>query len=316
MSARDFKAEGTTGSGSALRLRAGALLVELVPEIGGSVASFRKRTADTLVELMRPLSEVARHHRDPEGVAMFPMLPYANRVAHNAFEFEGHHYDFSPNAPDQPLNLHGSGWTHPWTVASVQVNRAELRVERQVPGDPYFFCATQRFELIPNRLRVETHLMNQGTRTMPFGMGLHPWWSYHPDTTVQFRATEVWLEGPDHLPTERITVPSQFDFSCRQALLCSWRNHCYSGWDGQAEIRFGNSGVGLKIQADPLYRHLMFYCDPARGVFCLEPQTHSSGALNRLARDGEEDLGLVFLHPGESLSGAVSFAVLDFESAA
>jgi aldose 1-epimerase len=292
------------------------LLVELVPEIGGSVASFRKRAPDSLVDLMRPLSEIARHQHDPEGVAMFPMLPYANRIPHNAFEFEGHRYEFSPNAPHQPLNLHGSGWTHPWAVVSAQSNRAELRVERQVPGEPYFFCASQRFELIPNRLRVETALRNQGTRTMPFGMGLHPWWSYHPDTTLQFRASEVWLEGPDHLPTERIAVPSEFDFSGGHALPPAWRNHCYSGWDGRAEVRFARTGVSLKIEADQVYRHLMFYCDPARGVFCLEPQTHASGALSRLARDGAEDLGLIIMRPGESLSGSVSFAVLELESGA
>jgi aldose 1-epimerase len=49
----------------------------LEPAIGGSVAYFRRGTPD----LMRPLSPEAQRQGDVLGAAMFPMVPYANRIA-------------------------------------------------------------------------------------------------------------------------------------------------------------------------------------------------------------------------------------------
>jgi len=74
---------------SLVRLSAGELTLELAPAIGGSLVSFRKHCPGGDVDLMRPMSETARHKRDPVGAAMFPMLPYANRIADNRFDFEG-----------------------------------------------------------------------------------------------------------------------------------------------------------------------------------------------------------------------------------
>ena len=62
----------------------------------------------------------------------------------------------------------------------------------------------------------------------------------------------------------------------------------------------------LLIKADPVFRHLMFYADPAKPYFCLEPQTNTSGAFNR-GRWSDPDEGVILLGPGESASGTVSF---------
>jgi aldose 1-epimerase len=63
------------------------------------------------------------------------------------------------------------------------------------------------------------------------------------------------------------------------------------------------------MTADPVFRHLMFYADPARPYFCVEPQSNASGAFNR--RDGfvTPEEGVVILQPGETTSGNVRFEV-------
>ena len=53
-------------------LHSGQLELGLVPEIGGSVAYFRLRRGDEVVQLLRPLSEADRAAGNVLGVAMFP----------------------------------------------------------------------------------------------------------------------------------------------------------------------------------------------------------------------------------------------------
>src|ERR1035437_5027629 len=295
--------------GALLHLSSGELTVEIAPEIGGSVASFRMRNLEGVFDLMRPLSKAGRQSCDPASTAMFPMLPYANRIANNRFDFGGHTYEFAPNSFGQPLNLHGTGWLSPWSVVTAESDAAELTLHYLKPGEPYGYSASQRFKVTSDRLRVEIELRNLGHRAMPFGFGLHPWFYRHPDTQLRFEATHFWLENPEYLATDQISITPELDFSRSCVLPRTWRNNCYSGWNGIAEILFPHSEFGLRIEADKIFGHIMLYCDPGQSVFCLEPQTHATGALNRLGQEATVDQGLVILQPEEAIAGAVSFII-------
>ena len=104
--------DGMTGPGELVELRAGDLAADLVPQIGGSIAAFRLDDID----LMRSLSDADRAAGNVLGTASFPMVPYANRIAGNAFEFHGRRYTFQMNNPPEIYNVHGTGWLRPWTV--------------------------------------------------------------------------------------------------------------------------------------------------------------------------------------------------------
>ena len=95
-----------------IELRADRYAADVVPEIGGSLATFRLDGVD----LMRALSDADRAAGNVLGTASFPMVPYANRIAGNAFEFRGRRYTFAMNNPPEIYNVHGTGWLLPWTV--------------------------------------------------------------------------------------------------------------------------------------------------------------------------------------------------------
>lgn len=288
-----------------LKLVAGDLSAELEPEVGGSLASFRKGTID----LMRPLSAEARARRDPIGVAMFPMVPYPNIIVGNQFAFEGEVLAFEQNLPTQRLHVHGTGWQSPWTVDSSSASEAVLRLAR--PDAPAPYEASQRFAVTPEGLRVTTTVTNTGARRTPMGFGQHPWFPRDRDVTLEFEAGHFWMEGLDHVATERLSTPPELDFSDPRPLPGTWRNNCYGTWSGRADIRFPSRGVGLRIEADPIFKHLMFYADPAQPFFCLEPQTNAVGAFNKAGQDAREDLGLIILEPGASAEGTIYFKPYD-----
>jgi aldose 1-epimerase len=285
-------------------LRNNDLTVGLVPEIGGSLAYFRKGDVD----FMRPLSDVDRTRREVLGVAMFPMIPYANRIAENEFSFDGATYRFTANNPPEKFNVHGTAWHLPWTEQRIAADETVLELVHEKPDEPYSYRARQRFRLMPDRLVVDTEVENRGVRTMPFGFGQHPWFPTDADARVTFDARSVWILGQDGVPAERLRTPPEFDFTKSATLPRNWRGLCYGEWSGRAEIVWPRRGIGLSIEADPIFRHLMLYSDPKRPALCLEPQTNAVSAFTLISQGyGVSDVGVVILEPGAKASGSMRF---------
>lgn len=285
-----------------LELRAGGLAIDLVPSIGGSIASFRIDGID----VMRPLSEANRAAGNVLGVASFPMIPFANRIGNNAFEFEGRRYGFEANNPPEIYHVHGTAWHRPWVVEQAGPGGAVLRLEVADPAS-YSYRAEQRFSLTNAGLELVTGVTNTGARTMPFGFGHHPWFNRDADTTVQFGATSFHLNEPEGMIGQRIGLPPDVSFNTAQPLPEYWRCTDYGGWDGSATVTFPSRGAGITMKGDAPYKHIMFYADPAQTFFCVEPQTNASGAFNRPEGFGDVEDGIIVLAPGESTVGTLTF---------
>ncbi|QND67420.1 aldose 1-epimerase [Mesorhizobium loti] len=291
-----------------LTLKAGALEVGVVPQIGGSVSALRWRGID----LMRRLSDRDRAAGNVLGVAMFPMTPYANRITRNAFDFASKRWQVLPNNPPEKFNVHGSGWQHGWAVMDAGAASATLSLDIAAGAEPYSYRARQAFTVTGEGLSVTMTLTNTGPVSLPFGFGLHPWFDRDPDVTLQFKARRFYLEEPDGISGDPVTLPSELDFAEDRPLPNGWRNNDYGGWSGEATIRFPSRGAGLRIKADPVFKHLMLYADPAKPYFCVEPQTNASGAFNR-GRWDDPDEGVIVLASDESAAGTVSFMPFELE---
>ncbi|AZO40674.1 aldose 1-epimerase [Mesorhizobium sp. M7D.F.Ca.US.005.01.1.1] len=291
-----------------LTLKAGVLEVELAPQIGGSVSALRWRGID----LMRRLSDRDREAGNVLGVAMFPMTPYANRIAGNAFDFASKRWQVLPNNPPEKFNVHGSGWQHAWAVTEAGAASATLALDIAAGAEPYSYRATQAFAVTGEGLSVTTTLTNAGPASLPFGFGLHPWFDRDQDVTLQFRARRFYLEEPEGISGDPVTLPPELDFADARPLPNGWRNNDYGGWAGEATLRFPSRGMGLRIKADPIFKHLMFYADPTKPYFCVELQTNASGAFNRGGWD-DPDEGVIVLASGENAAGTVSFLPFELE---
>lgn len=291
---------------SLVQLRAGDLALDLVPETGGSIATFRLGGID----LMRPLSASDRASGNVLGVATFPMLPYANRITGNAFAFGGKTYSFPANNAPEKYNVHGTAWQRPWNVGCADASAALLQLEVIESGEAYAYRATQRFGLDPSGLTVTLTLTNAGPDAMPFGLGLHPWFERDADVTLRFNARRFYLEEPDGVSGNPIGIPPELDFTAARPLPQGWRNNDYGGWDGIADLCWPRRGVALRIAADPLFRHLMIYADPAKPYFCVEPQTNASGAFNRPGGFDDPQEGVIVLAPGATTEATVRFEAM------
>jgi aldose 1-epimerase len=275
---------------------------EIAPAIGGSLASL---TLDG-VEVFRRLSEADRLAGNVIGTASFPMIPFANRIAGNAFSFEGRTYRFEANNPPEIFHVHGTAWKRAWQVESVEPTAATISLEVWEEGS-FCYRAEQRFELTDKGLRLTTRVTNTGPDRMPFGFGHHPWFKRDADVTVQFNASSFSLNEPEFVIGQLVGMVPELSFAAPRGLPDYWRCTNYAGWDGEATIRFPSRGIGLRIGGDAVFRNLMFLAVPDMPVFCVEPQTNASGAFNRPGGFGDSRDNVVVLGPGEEMSGTLSF---------
>ena len=66
----------------------------------------------------------------------------------------------------------------------------------------YHYRVSQAFHLTVDTLTVTLAVTNQGTETLPFGTGWHPYFPLAPQTRIQAQASGYWLEREQWLAGE------------------------------------------------------------------------------------------------------------------
>jgi aldose 1-epimerase len=284
-----------------LSLRSDLLHAEITPAIGGSVTRLDLHRGDDVHPILRPSSDEALMRDGASQAAMHPLIPFANRVPGNVIDLVEPSLTLEPNVAGESCALHGIGWQKAWRTMEVQEDRCTL--ELIVPREEWAFGfrAVQQFSVRGGEFRAEIAIENISDRPIPVGLGFHPYFVRAEGMTLQFHADRFWLEGPDHLPTEPISLPPELDFSKPAPLPESWRNNCYSAWDGRAVLHDPARGLEARLQASHPLRDLMLYTPPGEDYFCLEPQSHTTGAVTR-ARGRHHATPLRILAPSERLA--------------
>ena len=79
----------------------------LLPDLGGAIGSLAFKGH----EILRPTPAGAS---DVLQTACFPLVPYANRIAHGRFTFDGAVIQLPVPARFAPHAIHGIGWQRAW----------------------------------------------------------------------------------------------------------------------------------------------------------------------------------------------------------
>lgn len=288
-----------------LSLRSERLHAEIAPAIGGSVTRLDLHGGDGIHPILRPSDAAALARAGASQAAMHPLIPFANRAPGNVIDLVEPSLTLQPNVAGESCALHGTGWQRAWRVAEASEDRCTL--ELMVPQEEWAFGfrAFQQFSVQSGEFRAEIAIENISDRSIPVGLGFHPYFVRVEGMTLQFHADRFWLEGPGHLPTDAISLPPELDFSKPAPLPESWRNNCYSGWDGRAVLHDPGRGLEVSLQASHPLRDLMLYLPPGERYFCLEPQSHTTGAVTQ-ARARHPATPLRILAPTERLAAEMT----------
>jgi aldose 1-epimerase len=295
-----------TASGT-LRLESGALRLSVAPSVGGALAGFWHDG----VPLMRETAQEALRDGLVRQTSCYPLIPYSNRIAQARFAFDGTEHELSRNFGDHPHSIHGNAWQRPWHVEEQSGAGCRLAYRHDPSGDgadgwPFAYRAVQAIHLDPAGATITLELTNADERAMPSGFGLHPFFPRHPDSALRFEAGGVYRNGVDSLPSDHGPVPEEWDYGTLRRLGYPALDNCFTGWNGRAEIRSGSHVPDLRIEADPIFGHLVVYIPEGRAFFAIEPVSHMNDAINRTSVPGH---GLKILRPGETMTGRIHFHV-------
>ena len=282
-----------------LSLRQGRLAVDLAPEAGGSVARFTRDDRD----LLRPMTATAIASGKANNAALYPLVPFSNRIANGRLAFEGEVIHVERNWPGVNHPMHGYGWAHPWQVVKAAGTSAEIVYEHSGSdsgGWPFRYRARQSYRLEADRLIMRIAVENLEDRAVPAGVGLHPFFMRDAGTTLAFRAEAVWTGDAEVLPIDRVAVPPEWDFRDTRPVDPVQLDNCFDGWDGRATITWPERRLRLDLQASEPFRHVVVYSPPGQRFFCVEPVSHANGQV------GSAPLG-----PRDVRAGEVIFRLSD-----
>jgi aldose 1-epimerase len=272
----------------------------LVPSLGGSVAAWQleQPTAPNgLLDLWRPWSGQTT---DRYQFASFAMLPWSNRISGGGFEHEGRFYAMRPNREGEPYPIHGDGWLQPWTLHQPAPDTLEMTLRsRGFDGNPYDYEAVQTFRLVPGGLDQELRVRHLGASSLPYGLGLHPWFLRTPATRITAPVQGLWLSGKDPLPVGHTTqFPDNWNLSQGISAHGDLIDNGYTGWGGQARIEWPEWGLALNVSMPDFAQdggaaqhYCLVYRPPQGPAFCFEPITQPIDAFHLPGRPGLRVLG-------------------------
>ncbi|WP_174874028.1 hypothetical protein [Vogesella oryzae] len=290
-----------------LTLRRGALHVELLPQAGGSIARCYLHTATGPWHILRPAGAAAIASGNVDQMACFPMLPLCGRLRDGHFCLPDGNRQSLPPAWRAGHFLHGIGWRRPWQLLGHDDAQARLQLVAAV--GPYRFTANQHIELGSAGLTLSLSIKNEAAQTLPYGIGLHPYFPRRSDTRLQAQIGGLWEADAAILPCR----PSAAGELVRQLAAGlqpdDWPldNTAY-GW--QQRVTINDGAHQLRLTAAGPASWLTAYFPPGQDFFCLEPCTQVPDFPN-LAAYPPEQTGGHWLAPGETLSMQMMLALRD-----
>ncbi|WP_454674806.1 aldose epimerase family protein [Achromobacter pestifer] len=270
-------------------IASGAHQAEFAPGGGGRLTRLSTGAHDWIV----PLTATAWPAGKWPRAGSYPLAPYSNRIRDGVFTFDGARHALQ-SVPGRPHAIHGAGLFQAWQVRNHAADSVDLVLNQPagVLGWPWPFECVQRYRLDARGLSLSLGIINQGETPMPFGLGIHP---YFTAERVTLNARRVWPADADGLPTgsqvKHVRELRQSAEGCDIYL---------SQWEGRATLHWAD-GHALALHADAAFAHLVVYTAPGADFLCVEPVTQVADAFN-LAAAGDTRTGMRVLEPGARFS--------------
>jgi len=287
--------------------------VEISPEHGASIVNGRARLGGQWLSVMRPSPPDVLSQGNVSKMASFLLVPYSNRLPDARFTFRGKTYQLKPNTPEGNAQ-HGDVRRRPWTVLNSSGTQLQCTLNTRDFNDfnyPFPFTCIVRYALNGTNFETLFALTNTGEETMPVGFGFHPYFSRtltSPDEPVELlaRLTHVYEELVPTKPP--VPTPPELSFSHMRPLADTVLNHCFTGWDGTAVIRWPQSGVRLSLEGTEPLRHVILFSPAGETFFAVEPVSNATNGFN-LYSAGYDGSGTIVLEPGARTEGRFTLTI-------
>jgi aldose 1-epimerase len=277
----------------------GKFELDIAPEIGGSVTRFVCNDRPVL----RPVPQGTANVLD---TCMFPLVPYANRIAGGRFEFGGKAYRLPLNFGEHPHSLHGHGWQNSWRVEILSRDRVSLAYDHAPDAWDWAYSSEQVFAMTEDGFEMTLSLRSRDDKPMPYSLGLHPYFPRCPGSKITAAVAGMWCADDTMLPTEHVAAGKLIDLNSGQVVSAApFVDSTFTGWKGTAVIAQPDLGFEVLLSSDTKFFHV--FIPEGDNFFCAEPTTAMPNAFNR--PEPPQVSGAQVLAPGATASVALKLAI-------
>lgn len=237
---------------------------------------------------------------DPTLGSCFAMLPWCNRLSRSGVATRNGFMPRPPNWPTTPFPVHGHGWQDLWEVANRSPDHVHLQSHRSEP-EGYSYIADLKISLTKDGAKFDLTVTNTGPLTLPFGIGLHPYFARNATTQLTIPARKMVRIGTDGLPTGETDGGRGLDYTKARSAGMGSLAVFYP--DVQtATVTTDKESVHLRYGG--AFRHLMLWSPVDLPFLCIEPMSHQIDHFSDPSTAAAHDLS-----PGKALSGHLAFPV-------
>ncbi|WP_008293300.1 aldose 1-epimerase [Congregibacter litoralis] len=293
-----------SGNSQALmHLECHGLRLEISPREGAALVALQSRRGDRWCDWL-----VDRELASSTGTpACFPLIPFANRIAHGELEFSPQR--LAANRPDLSAHpIHGYAWQAPWDLDWQKDDALQLSYDGSDDPWPCQYRASMVFALAPGELRITLKLSHRGVGEMPAGLGLHPAFPSEGLLSVQADCAAFLAVDDDGLPSAIHRDAQECADLAEGRVPARGVDSDFVDWKHKATLLWRDRA--LSLSADPVFSALHVFRPGDKALLCLEPVSHLTGAMAR------ERLPSIpspqMLGSGETLEGSIRFHLEDF----
>ncbi|MEZ0610497.1 aldose 1-epimerase [Fibrella sp. WM1] len=290
----------------------------VLPGFGGILRQLVLRKGDTRYKVVDSPASAQALLAD-ETYASALMFPFASRVRHGIYQFEGIDYVLPLNEVMRDNALHGFVHQKPFRVIHQEANlhHASLTIQfnytGDVPGYPFPFSLVVTYSLSAQGLGVTFKASNTGSTRCPAAFGWHPYFTLNNAPVDEMELTlpvRAIVDLDQHMiPTGKRPVPADRlgMFAMQDVQLDTPFEAQFSEENGKKEavttLRWPEEDVALELTQSDSLPYIVVYTPLRRDSIAIEPQTANVNAFN----NGE---GLTVLNPGDELQGSINVRLI------
>lgn len=287
-----------------IRLSDGDLNVEILPEAGGRISAFWSEVRGERTDWFVPRPKA---NSGSSAWGSFPLVPFSNRIRDGRFTWNGEEYRIAVTEKNAPHAIHGHGRAVSWNVDTLSDTCAVLSFAYSGKNWPFPYRARQVFDLTAGALGITMELENTGTKTMPGGLGHHPYLPWRGGAVLTTKFGSIWPAVEGVLPAGPESVPEGLEFSGAEGrALPRGLDTGFGGWGGRALLRWPDEGLSLEIDGSDTITHCILFTPDGKPFFCVEPVTHCIDAIN-LSAAGVTGTGVQEVLPSGKLIAIMRF---------
>ena len=282
------------------------LYVEINPILGGSIKNFFIKNKNIKIPVFREASNKIRKKDDVLLNSFFSLIPFSGRIGNALLKFKSKTYNLKKNFKGELSALHGDGWQNPWIVKNLEKNCVIMKLSAKNKNWPFKYSGHLIIKINNNELKISLEIKNLDIKSMPCGLGLHPWFDMTANASLQMNAKKFWIVGKDNLFKKVSNLSKNIDFSRGKKLINTNLVNGFSEWNGFATIVWPEKKLSLNIESSKNLKHLIVYTPYNENFFCIEPVSHSVDAFNLYAK-GIKGTGTKILRPNKIFKVVTSF---------